>query len=436
MGIKDRALAFGKKFKLDSHHAIERFGVLVGIFAITGVIVLVGSGASAIKAGSDAMSTTALYTQTFTTSKTELDGDVDGVFVNKHGDKALVMMHFADRARISYNAGDYQAFLLGSDRNLNSKPAETEGIKAAFYVFGSTGYVAVLLDAGEPFRKQVLNLTIRANAELSYGERAQAQSAAADQQAGDSTFRKYDQWRVFFNPGATGTSPIPALDAVTFNPAQAYYDIVLKADEQETRDKLDQKLVAMRGDLAQIAAYTRDLQTTKVDGLFLRPPAVPESIAKDAVTGVSAAENKDGAPTLALATRYTVPGGFDLNWRSGTVFSGYLDGLVAPGQSYVEYLVKKRDEGKDSTTQQISDMRWTLSDGTSLKNGYQSSDVTMRPLMTVMNNLSQAYQNYAKNKAQYQSEFMFDLLRLEVELRDVQANASVRDDSDFLKTLY
>lgn len=81
-------------------------------------------------------------------------------------------------------------------------------------------------------------------------------------------------------------------------------------------------------------------------------------------------------------------------------------------------------------------MQWIISDGSSLTKDYQSSDVTMRPLMNVMNNLSQAYQNYAKNKSEYQSDLTLNLLRLDVNLRDVQSNSTIRDDKEFLTTLY
>lgn len=436
MGIKYKALAFGKRFKLDSHHAIERFGVLFSVLAIAGVIVLGGSGASAYRAGNEALASTTLYTAEFTTSKTGLQGKVDGVYVNKTGDKALVMMHFDPSAAISYSAADYQAFLLGSDTNLNSEPVNTSGITGSFHVFGSTGYVGVLLDADEPFDQQVLNLTVRANAELSYDE-PEEDSAPADELAGDASFAKYDQWRVFVNPGASEAEHIQALDAASFDPAQAYYDIVLKEEEETIRDELDQKLIEMRTHQAQIEAYTTDLHTTKVDGMFLRPPQVPDSIAGDKITGVSAAEADDGVSTLRLETDHVVPGGFDLNWRAGNVYDSYLDVLVPPSQSYVQFLGNKRaEETGEEDTRDISDMEWILSDGSDLKSDYQSSDVTMRPLTNVMNNLSQAYQDYAKAKSEYQSQLMLDLLRLDVQLRDVQSNGSVRDDDEFLTTLY
>ncbi|MFJ2778059.1 MULTISPECIES: hypothetical protein [unclassified Kitasatospora] len=434
MGIKDKALAFNRKFKLDSHHAIERFGVFFGIFAVTGAIVISASGALAYQAERDSLSQTALYTSDFKTSKTNLDGSVDGVYTNKSGNKALVMMHFSPTAQISYNAADYKAFLLGSDTSLNSEPVSTSGIKGSFYVFGSTGYVGVLLNADRPFDRQVLNLTVRGNAELTTPGAKQPQSSG--KLASDETFSKYDQWRVFFNPGASGAQKIAALDALAFDPAQAYYEVALKAKEAEARDALDQKLVEMRTNLTQIQSYTSDLQTTKLDGLFLRPPTVPVSIATDKITGVSAAEAKDGVSTLALQTEHVAPGGFDLNWRPGNVYDGYLHALVPTGQSYAQFFTKKRDGGSDPTSRQTSDMQWILSDGTSLTRDYQSSDVTMRPLMNIMNNLSQAYQNYSRNKSQYESDLSLDLLRLDVSLRDVQSNSTIRDDKDFLTTLY
>jgi hypothetical protein len=432
MGIRDKALAFGRRFKLDSHHAIERFGVFCSIFAVTGLVVVAGSGAAAVKAGDDAVSFTALYSTGFTTSKTGLKGKVDGVYTDAARDRALVMMHFAPNAAISYNAADYQAFLLGTDDKLQTEKVSTDGISGAFHVFGSTGYVGVLLHADHPFDRQVLNLTIRANAELTHDESQKTRREG--ETAGDASFRKYDQWRVIINPGASGTTEIPALDAANFDPARAYYDVVLKSEEQATRAKLDEKLLAMRTSLKQIESYTSDLATTKVDGLFLRPPAVPVAIAGDRVDGVSAAEAKDGNATLELKTEHVVPGGLDFDWRGGNVYDGYLEDLVPSGKGYVQFLADKRAEGSDKTGQQVSDMKWTLSDGSDLKNDYRSSDITMRPLTNVMNSLSQAYQDYGKSKSEYQTGLLLELLGLDVKRRDVQSNSTVNSSTEFLTT--
>ena len=437
MGIQEiqgRTKALSKRLRLDSHHEIERFGILVGAILVVGMVVLVSTGVAAHRDGQASLASTELYTEEFTTSKTELKGEVDGVYTNELGDKALVMMHFEDRAQISYNAEDYQGFLLGSDPELNSETVNTSGVTSSFHVFGSSGYVGMLLDADEPFDKQVLNLTMRANAELSFAEQVE-QGEDADEMLTDSTFGKYDQWQVFFNPGASGAKEISALESSRFDPAKAFHEVVLAKQEKQARSDLDDKLVEMRTDLSRVKAYTDELETTKVDGLFLRPPSVPKSIAGDRVTGKTSGEKGGEESTLALETDHVVPGGFDVNWRSGNVYDGYLDTLVPSGQTTTDYLATKREETSEENNQ-VANMKWVLSDGTDLSKDYQSSDVTMQPLMNVMNNLSQAYQDYAKNKDEYQSELMLELLGLDVQLRDVQTNSSVVQDEDTLVVHY
>lgn len=429
MAFKDTIIAFGKRFKLDSHHTMERFGVVCGIFAVTAVAVFGGSAFAAWDSGKEALANTSVYTPTFTTSKTKLKGDVDGVYTNELGNKALLIMHFDKGAKISYNAADYQGFLMGSDENLNTETVATPGISSSFHVFGSTGYIGVLFEADEPFAQQVLNLTMRANQELSFKE---SDDKPTDELAGDKSFAQHDQWRVFFNPGAMEAETIASLDAATFDPARAFYDVALKSDEQTAREALDSKLVEMRTALARIDSYTTDLETTKVDGLFLRPPQVPDLIAGDAVTGESKSESENGKSSLALTTKTVVPGGFDFNWRPGNVYNGYLDVLVPVGQSYGEFLSEKSVESTDEHGFGVDDIEWTLSDGSSLAQDYRTSDVTMQPLTNVMNNLSQAYADYYSAKNEYQSSLLFDLLALDVDLRDVQSNSSANSDEKFL----
>ncbi|WP_026927959.1 hypothetical protein [Granulicoccus phenolivorans] len=431
MGITDTAAALAGKLRLDSHHAIERFGVMVGILVVLGVLVTGGAAVAALRTGAATLTTQAVHTTGFTTSKTGLKGTVDGVYTNRGRTRALVMMHFEDRARISYTAADYRAFLLGSDRELGTHPVDTPGLTGRFLVFGSTGYLGVLLEARQSFAPQVLNLTVRATQELSSDRNARS---GAEETPSDATFTKYDQWAIYLNPGGSDAPVIPALDRPTLDPAQAYYDVVLVHREAEIKAKLDAKLAEMRTHQAQIAASTADLATTRADGLSLWAPRVPAAIATDRITGATAAQNR-GTSTLALETDHVVPGGVALNWRDGNVYTGYLPRLVPPGQSYVQFLAAKRDEGSDDTTRQLSEMAWILSDGTDLKKDYPVTDVTMRPLTTVMNNLAQAYSDYAKAKSTYQSDLLIDLLRLEVQVRDIRANGSTHTEG-VLTVLY
>lgn len=431
--IQNTAQSVGQRLKLDSHHTMERLGVVMGTILLVGLVVIASSGVSAYRAGKDTLAARAMYTEDFTTSKTSLNGEVEGIYTNELGDKALVMMSFEDSAEISYDASDYQGFLMGSDTDGSTGPIESENVDGSVHVFGSSGYVGMLLTSDGPFEQQLLNLTMRANAELSFVEE---QDRRDDDEVlvSDKTFKEHDQWQVVFNPGAKKAEKIKALDASRFDPARAFHEIVLEDEEDQARQDLDEKLVEMRTDLARIKAARQEMRTTKVDGLHLRPPEVPKSVAGDKVTGQSAGERGEDEADLKLETDHVVPGGFDLAWRGGNVYDGYLDTLVPAGQKYGEYLNEKRDEGGDEKDE-VSRMRWVLSDGTDLTEDYQSSDVAMQPLINVMNTLSQAYQDYAKHKGEYQSDLMLELLTLDVQLRDVQSNSSVHNDKETLATL-
>lgn len=435
--LRTRVNRFAARFKLDSHHAMERFGVLVGCLALVGVLILGVSGVQAIRSNSEQIDSTAVWTKTFTTSKTKMSGTVDGVYRNRLGNKVMVLMHFDPEAKIDYNADNYKAFLLGSDTDLNVEPVSTTGVKGTFEVFGSTGYVGVLLEATQPFKQQVLNLTVRAGSELTTSDDTtdpSDQNAAL--QADDPSFTKHDQWRIFLNPAASTVKYASSLDRVRLDPSDLYYQTVLAAKEKAARATLDKKLLALRADRVQIDSYTHQLVTTKVDGLFLEPPKVPAVIDGDQVTGRSSAENGGGAATLTLHSRKTVAGGLDFDWRNGSVEKGYLDQVVPKGQSYVDYLAKlarATDTSTDSTD--IGNITWKLSNGTSLSEDYDFSDTTMRPLTSLMEKLSAAYESYSSDKIEYQTTDLQALLNLDIDLRDVAANSSTRTGSGFL-TVY
>ena len=335
---------------------------------------------------------------------------------------------------------------MGAGMDLSFQDLKTQGLQGSFYVMGSTGYVGVLLTADEPFAEQVMNLTMRSNTELTRPDEEASSQELSDNEiamrGGDTSFDQYDQWRVYVNPGADGVQKIPALDASQFDPAQAYYDIVVKDQEKDVRSRLDSQLELMRADLQRAHSYEDDLATTKVDGLFLRPPTVPSFIDGDEVNGESAQESDDDTSTLQLRTDEVDPGGYDFDWRSGNVYDGYLDDIVPKGKSVSEFLNERNeaaassgdasDSSDDTGASSVADMTWRLSDGSSLTDDYDSSARSMQPLFSAMNNLSGAYEAYATDKATYQTDLLSELLSLDVDVRSVESNTSVNNDEGFL----
>lgn len=430
--MKETAKTYAAKLKLGPHHAIERFGVITGVFTAAFAMLLVGTIASATANNRARLDETALYTTSFTTSRTGLPGSVDGVYTNEERTRALVLMRFGSSAAGSFStdASNYQAFLTGSNEQLDTQALATT-ITGSIIVFGSTGYLGVVLDSDRPFEQQITSLTLRANSELVYKEDS-GRKLREDLQD-DGSFTEFDQWRLFLNPGASGTEEAASLNGERIDPAALYYELVIAEQEQEIRDRMDERLMEMRAVLNRIDEYNGEMNRVNVDGVFIEPPEVPVQVAGDAVTG----EPADGETesTLALEADWVDPRGYDFDWRSGSVEEGYLDAIMPAGEtSYVTFLGDKaRAEDEETPGFSANDMEWLLTDGNDLKE-YRHTSQAMEPLTNIMNNTTQAYQDYYRLKTEYQVDLYSELLDLEVMLRGVDSSGSVNAGEETLLT--
>lgn len=427
MSFKDRLKSTATTLRLDSHHAIERFGIAFTLVVALGLSLVVSGLFSAAASRSELASNTALYTTSFTTSKTQLSGDVSGIYTNTAGTRAMVLMRFNNPASVSSDAKNYQAFLTGSAVGGDIETLATVPT-GKIVVFGFTGYMAVVLDSPTPFELQILNLTLRANSELVYtpDQARNVRKELSDQQ----TFINYDQWRVYFNPGASGAIVNTALDGEDFDPGAVYADLVVAPQEKTLRTTMDDQLGQMQADLTSIAEYTAEINRTKIDGVGLVAPKVPEQIAGDEVVGTP--KVGETPSTLALVTDWVSPAGFDFDWRGGSVSEGYIDSIVPTGESYVAFLSAKASASKngDSGAFRMNPEDWVLTDGKLLSDFNQSTDKAMKPLFDIRNNLSQAYQSYYTHKLAYQVNSLTDLINLEVDLRNVRSGASIHSDGE------
>lgn len=455
MAFKDKAKAFANKMKLSSHHAIERFGIMVGVFGVIGVLLLAGATTTAIGNDKTKLDATALYTPSFTTSKTQIGGDVTGVYTSTDKTRALIMMKFKDPALVSANANNYQAFLTGTTADLGQQQLKTK-ITGEIVTFGSTGYIGVVMNSDQPFEQQILNLVVRSNSELVYTP-DQTREVSEDLRD-DNSFAKYDQWRVVANPGANNATVSPALDSASFDPGSFYAETVVAPLEQEQRTAMNDQLGVLRADLAKISEYTtqiegddnNDVTAITADGVRLIVPDAPAQIAGDQVTGEpgKAPKGDDLTPeqiakdivdssTEELVTDWVDPRGFNFDWRNGSVEEGYLADLVPENMTYANFLAEKRtakgSADGDTGSLGLSNMEWTLTDGSKLSS-YSSTDSAMRPLITASNNLMQAWQTYYNDKVTYQVEMYNALIDLEIDLRNVESSSTINSGDSALLT--
>lgn len=440
MGFIDSAKGLSKKLKLDSHHAIERFGIFFTGLVTIGVLLITATGVSAFNNNREQLDSTALYISQFTTSRTQIEGGVPGVFVSPDRTRTMLLMQFRDPTQISTSADNYQAYLSGASSDLRDQALKSD-VEAQIVVFGSTGYMAVVLDAKEAFPQQILNLTMRANAELVYSP---GDPAIREDLRGQNSFLEYDQWRLYFNPGASQAQVVESMGGRTFDPAAVYYDLIISEREQETRSQLDEQLATMRAQLNRIGEYEDALgRTPTLDGDFLVNPRNPrpteglEMIANDQVVGDPGNTDAEGnitASTLELDTDWVAPNGFDFDWRSGSVREGYLDELVPSGQRYGQWLTDKAQAGTsasdvDRVRFSPGQIEWRLTDGSLLSD---LGTTGMQDVIALQANLSAAYGDYWKAKETYQVTLPMELLEMEVELRGVEQSFSVKDDDETL----
>lgn len=453
---------FSQRFKLDSHHAIERLGVVTALFAVSGVAVLGGSAASAYHANQADLSKTALYTDSFTTSRTDQDGEVSGVYTNSDHTRVLVAMDFKEPLNMPHDAANYEAYVTAIKNNVDGKPVKVDQpTVGSIMTFGQTGRLGVMLEAPEGFGEQLLNVTVKSKEEIASVDE---DSAGEGYEGLGDSFRTSDQWRVIINPNGSEAVHLDALDTNgTLDAREVYSQAMYRNQEMEQRALLNDTLADMKRQLDRIDTYNASIARASIrvgsdEDVHLVPPRMPDELTGDKIIGLSG--NKltealettppeeieglrdasaaaiqmdvydadDATNSYVLESNKTMPGGFNFNWRTRTLGEGYLKDVVPAGEDPMDYITKTTREGAEAR-RSVRDIEWTLSNGMHVTD-LPRDDAQYKPLMDLYNNAVQAYDGYYKLKRKYQAEQLRDLLLMEVDLDAVARNTEIVSGED------
>lgn len=468
---KNKAAELTKRFRLGSHYGIERFGLVTGAVVLSGTLIIGGGLHSAHQSGLADLSTTALYTENFISSKTQVEGDVTGVYRNADDTRAMVMMKFENPADMSTRANDYYVYVSGIKGNASGGPEKVaQATVGSVITFGATGYMGVLLEAPDGFNKQLLNLTIRAKKEI-------VQNKGKDDGSYDTmddSFKKYDQWRVVINPTGSEAKRSPALEAKdTIDVRTMYTEMGLRSDERDLRTQLDETLAEMKTEADRIQSYEEQMASTSIrvgndSNVRMVPPVLPDAITGDKIDGMSNAEVMsmlDTTPvedvpglgeqteeareidsthpkkesvvdststsnavepyamnTYSLSTEHNMPGGFNFNWRDKTLKDGYLKDLVPAGKSPFDYISEISSQAEGSSTA-MNDLKWPLTNG-QLLNDLRNDD-SVKEFEDIRKNAQAAYSKYYQLKREYQTDLLYQLLLMDLSVNGVAENAQM-----------
>lgn len=412
---------------LNRHAAIERFCVLFLVLAIAMMATTTSIVVKKKLYDNRISATQIMYTTTTSFSKTATKGNVERIATNADKTKVFVLLKWEDMSTLSASANDYVIYLTGSngskiDTTLLSRPS------GHIYVFGTTGYMGVLLMNAEPFPSQILNMIIRDNRDLS-GQNVGRASAA-------SSFSTYNQCQVYFNPGADTDISIASLNADSLDMASLYKELISYDYEGTMKQTLNSDLETMHSAQLKILEYENRL-SNGLDGAVLVLPEMPEAIAGDDIVAYSKATDEklvwnDGAngwldsknnriPSeeyyYKLDTDYVFPGGFDIDWfHSSILTNGWLDQLSIEG-NVGKYLSDCEALYTNNATDWTNgtDIEWYYSDGSRFTVNSESTDTTVKLLSATCTNLIDSWREYYQAKLQYQTSDTMALLRLENE---------------------
>lgn len=469
MGVKDTFSSFDEgvggffdKFALDSHQRIQRFGRSAGVFAVTGAM-LVGMGVWSFREhGVFDPSSTGQYVTSFTTSRTENQGKVSGVYRSADGKRALVMMELADPNQMSNRAEDYYAHVVGMSGGPGS---DAKGVGTtmvgSILTFGNTGSIGVVLDAPDGFDQRVLNITMRAKKEFVDATKGD-DSGSTEKNDKGSTYDQFDQWAVPVNPAADDVTVLDGLNGSEVPDASTLYALTaMRPDEQKLRHDLDASLAKMQTLQDRIRTYEEQTTTTSVragndNDVRIVLPVLPPSLVGDEITGMSGAElsrelektpadeipglkDKSQAAldidtvdgwipnTYELHAGTVVLGGVDFDWRSRTLAEGYFDQLIGPNgdrsQFFEDLLVSRNEARKSDVTKDLRSMEWPLTNGSRL-DASTFRDNELAPLIQLRENLLDAYSEYLSEKENYESKLLTNLLTMQLNLDNMDGSSS------------
>lgn len=400
MAIDTKRLRNG--FLFGSHYAMERFGVLLAFLLIGYISLFVWGAHTKADEHRAALSDRTLYSGATTTSRSGVTVVPVGVFSDAEQANVVLLMRITDLSKVGIDAKDYD-FMLGAQREDGSAEDMLSHPSAAIYFYEGSGYMAVTLQNGVRFPRQIL-----------YGIFHNGRDLSGRPAGGSSLAEVYDVWTVTFNPGADGVYPTEAFRADgAFDADYFYSEVVIRNRESQVRSTLVRDVERMESELTVISEYERRVREDGVD---------VDSMVPDWVSGDAVVTQDDGSK--ALVTDVIAEGGYDFDWYHGSVSDGYLssvmaglgvDASVTPPATVIS--------GRSSSARPFASVSgtmlstWHMTDGTTVADA-QAADMTnhMDAVVRDIGLLTDSWNAYGATKYKYQTSDLSSLLSLEVEL--------------------
>lgn len=463
--IKERESkgSFLNRYKLGSHHKMERFGIIVLVLTIC-LITVTGFGfKDYLDVNKQRTADVAVYSASAESSRTKAKVLVDGLWSNEKRTHSYLLFHFEDPTTQSLDVKDYMVFISASGEHLSKTP------KASLFVFGTTGYMGVEFIRTEGLPNQVLSLIFR----IKKGVVDEINTSEVDYIRGetDQSFLKYDQFELNINPAAKNAITSDKLNSFSIEPSDLYNMFVAGQKEKEIKYELQTSINKMRTSQQSFLAAKKKLESRDVV-----VPALPKEVNTDSFvldekldaenmkkieklkaetdgTAEDASSDDSENPDInnsvlnnnktldykmadikpyVYSTDYVFGGGVEFNWHDKSLADGdsYIDDVLPPGTDLSETLRKLKIQTEAASGGAENDPYnvdvWKRSDGSAVD--LTNEVVVQEGIPDMVSSLDNAYTEWYTEKQNYQRELLKKLLLLENESRLQNENFDVLFD--------
>ena len=459
---------------LDSHHRIERFGIMFVVFLIAlgslyGISYKMHLNRQKVNLGVQAM-----YTTRSQWSLTGQYVNVLNIFRNDNSSKIFILLKTGEgpqnMSTLSTDANDYQIFMTGYNGDEITKVP-----KAAVYVFGNTGYMGLYFADSSGFDAHLYDMVLRCNAQLTSDVDSSAQEAYAGNI--DKSYQYHNQIHLYANFAGSDAVVADFLNKDNPTTDEIYADVVASIDEMGVREGLDILLKDINDDMNRVNEYEKRLKS-----LGVVVPNLPAALAGDRITmnaedtvnnpvafeksmvnasssiidssyyssEVSSGEGVEGIQIertseentnkLYLVTDYVFPGGYQFNYQTVKLVDGTLDGLKPADLTFVQWVEQKNVEKQTyRTIGQSLDMSyydtWYMASGEEFTYDGNVSLTVDSSIQTAISDYTAAVSQLYTDKYVYQTQKLYDLLRLEASSKTSSSLFSI-NASDSVLTMY
>ncbi len=459
--------AIKAKFKLDSHHRMERFTVL--FCAFTSILLLLFGWSLHIHNEHQkvTLTTQAKYTERTQWSITGQYVTILDIYRNHDSSKIFVLLRTGqgsdDMKTMSTDAADYQIFMTGY-----KKEKLTNNPKAAFYVFGNTGYMGLFFTDSRGFDAHMYDIVVRNNKLLTSDVDMNAQ-----EQYEDVSYKYHNQIHLYANLAGTDAIEKDFLNAESASVEDIYAEVIASIDESNIRETLNNDLKTMNDYMSSINEYAANLEK-----LGVRVPSLPLALAGDSITldpeqtannptafdkamlnqtgsviqsdyntadvsvsemfdCVTSEEAKDTANNLYLVTDYVFPGGFQYNYQNAKLRDSLLGELMPEGYTFLKWVDAKTVERQtyrtiNQTLNKDYYSTWYMLDGSEFRYNDSVALNNDTAIKNTIDNYVDAVGKLYTTKYNYQVQDLYKLLRLKASADTSTSLFSINNSDDVL----